>query len=46
MREGDIILGLFYSNENNLIYDKIKRSQDISKEMQDKIKSLSWDPYS
>ena len=41
MREGDIILGLFYSNENNLIYDKIKRSQDISKEMQDKIKSLS-----
>ncbi len=41
MKEGDIILGLFYSDENNLIYDKIKNSSSISPEMEDEIKSLS-----
>ena len=41
MREGDIILGLFYSNEDNLIYDKIKNTQEISKERANQIKSLS-----
>jgi len=41
MREGDIILGLFYSDENNLIYDEIKESTNLSEEMKEEIKTLS-----
>ena len=42
MREGDIIVGLFYSNENNLIYDQIKYSEDFPQERVEEIRTLSF----
>ena len=42
MSNADLILGLFFSDENSLIYDKIKYSKDLSAERIELIKGLSY----
>lgn len=42
MKNADTILGLFYSNENNLIFDKIKFSENLSKEKDENLRMLSY----
>ena len=40
MNGKELILGLFYSNESNLIYDKF--SQDITRELEENLKMLAY----
>ncbi len=42
MSNTDLILGLFFSDENSLIYDKIKYSKELSAERRELIKGLSY----
>ncbi|MFX1397383.1 MAG: hypothetical protein ACFFAS_10110 [Promethearchaeota archaeon] len=42
MSSSDIILGVFYSDENNLIHEKIKSLENISQERYDQIKMLPF----
>ncbi len=35
MKAADLILGLFYSNENNIVFDNIKLSENMSKSLTD-----------
>jgi len=42
MEESDFILGLFFSDENNLIYDNIKLSEELPEENKNRLKMLSY----
>ncbi|MBN1803207.1 MAG: hypothetical protein JW891_16975 [Candidatus Lokiarchaeota archaeon] len=42
MSRNDIILGLFYSDINNLIHEKIKNSEKLSQERYDQVKMLPF----
>lgn len=42
MKDTEIILGLFYSDENNLIHEKIKSSSILSEESREKLKMISF----
>ncbi len=37
-----LILGLFFANEDNLVFDKIKLSENLSQESKDQLKMLSF----
>ncbi len=38
----ELILGLFFSNEDNLVFEKIKLSESLSQESKDQLKMLSF----
>jgi len=42
MKESDFILGLFFSDENDLIYDNIKVSEELPEENKNRLKMLSY----
>ncbi len=42
MNDNDTILGLFFSDKNNLIYDNIKYSEILSEESKNQLKMLSY----
>ncbi|MHA2129644.1 MAG: hypothetical protein ACW99L_06700 [Promethearchaeota archaeon] len=42
MRDKDIILGLFFANEDNLVFDSIKHSDSFSEERKNDLKMLSF----
>ena len=42
MKAEEIILGLFYADEDNLVFDKIKCSEDFSEEEKSDLKMLSF----
>ncbi len=42
MKQENIILGLFFANENNLVFDSIKFSKELSREQKDSLKMLSF----
>jgi len=38
----DVILGLFFADENEMVYDKIKMSEDLTEERENNLKMLSF----
>jgi len=42
MKNIDAILGLFFANEDEMVYDKIKISQDLTEESENNLKMLSF----
>lgn len=42
MESADLILGLFFSNEDNLIFEKLKFSEDLSQDKKDQLRMLSF----
>ncbi|MHA1106307.1 MAG: hypothetical protein ACTSPN_11425 [Promethearchaeota archaeon] len=42
MKNIDAILGLFFANEDEMVYDKIKISEDLTEEREDNLKMLSF----
>lgn len=42
MEESEYILGLFYSEENGIIFDNVKVPEDLNEKIKDKIRMLSF----
>ena len=42
MKSSEIVLGIFYSDENNLIFDNIKFSESLSENSINQIKMLPY----
>ncbi|MFW9874070.1 MAG: hypothetical protein ACFFG0_13260 [Candidatus Thorarchaeota archaeon] len=42
MNDEEIILGLFYADEDTLVFDNIKCSDDFSEEKRNELKMLSF----
>ncbi len=42
MKDARLILGLFFSDENNIVFEKIRFSKNLSEERKDEIKTLSF----